>query len=127
MSGPVFNIGSQQGGVVNNIGGDYHAGHVEGTLQAGVLLVGQLREALDQTPMRPEVRDQAGRIVEDLERELQRPQPDKPGIADRLERLTKLLGRAGALASAGSHLLPVLHQLAAWLGPAGVALAGLLA
>ncbi|HKE98197.1 MAG TPA: hypothetical protein VKG45_04610 [Actinomycetes bacterium] len=127
MSGPVFNIGSQQAGTINNVGGDLHAGHVEGTLQAGVLLVGSLREALDQAAMRPEVRAGAGRIVEEVERELDRPQPDKAGIAERLERLARLLGGAGALAAAGDRLVAILGQLAHWLGPVGAGLAALLA
>jgi hypothetical protein len=124
--GPVFNIGSQQAGAINNIGGDFNAGRVEGTLQAGVLLVGGLREALDQAPLAPEVRARAGRIVRDVERELEQPQPDKPGIAQRLEGLTRLLSGAGALAAAGDRLLPVLRELAGWLGPAGAGLAALL-
>ena len=86
-----------------------------------------LRAALDRTPMLGPTRAEAGRFLDEVERELDRPQPDKSRIAARLEGLTRLLGSAGALAAAADRLLPVLGRLAAWLGPAGAGLAALLA
>jgi hypothetical protein len=127
MSGTQFNIGQQQAGVINNVGGDLNVDRIEGTLQVGNQLVADLRAALDRTPMPGPTRVEAGRVLDEVERELERPQPDKPGIAARLEGLTRLLGSAGALAAAAEHLLPVLGKLAAWLGPAGAGLAALLA
>jgi hypothetical protein len=127
MSGAQFNIGQQQAGVINNVGGDLNVDRIEGTLQVGNQLVADLRTALDRTPMPGPTRVEAGRVLDEVERELERPQPDKPRIAARLEGLTRLLGSAGALAAAADSLLPVLGKLAAWLGPAGAGLAALLA
>ena len=127
MSGAQFNIGQQQAGVINNVGGDLNVDRIEGTLQVGNQLVADLRAALDRTPMPGPTRAEAGRALDEVERELERPQPDKSRIAARLEGLTRLLGSAGALAAAADNLLPVLGRLAAWLGPAGAGLAALLA
>ena len=127
MSGTQFNIGQQQAGVINNVGGDLNVDRIEGTLEDGNQLLADLRAALDRTPMPEPARVKAGSVLDEVERELERPQPDKPRIAARLEGLTRLLGSAGALATAADHLLPVLGRLAAWLGPAGAGLAALLA
>ncbi len=127
MSGAQFNIGRQVGGVINNVGGDLNVDRIEGTLQVGNQLVADLRAALDRTPMPGPTRVEAGRVLDEVERELERPQPDKPRIAARLEGLTRLLGSAGTLATAADRVLPVLGRLAAWLGPAGAGLAALLA
>jgi hypothetical protein len=127
MSGTQFNIGQQQAGVINNVGGDLNVDRIEGTLQVGNQLVADLRAALDRTPMPEPTRAEAGRVLDEVERELERSQPDKPRIAARLERLTHVLGSAGALAAAADRLLPILGKLATWLGPAGAGLAALLA
>ncbi len=87
MSGAQFNIGQQQAGVINNVGGDLNVDRMEGTLQVGSQLVADLRAALDRTPMPGPTRVEAGRVLDEVERELERPQPDKPRIAARLEGL----------------------------------------
>jgi hypothetical protein len=61
MSGAQFNIGQQQAGVINNVGGDLNVGRIEGTLQVGNQLVADLRAALDRTPMPGPTRMEAGR------------------------------------------------------------------
>ena len=128
MSGAQFNIGQPQAGVINNVGGNLNVDRFEGTLQVGNQLVADLRAALDRTPLPGPTRAEAGRALDEVERELERPQPDKSRIAARLEGLTRLLSSAGALAAAADNLLlPVLGKLADWLGPAGVSLAALLA
>ena len=85
MSGTQFNIGQQQAGVINNVGRDLNVDRIEGTLQVGNQLVADLRSALDRTPMPGPTRVEAGRVLDEVERELERPDPDKPGIAARLE------------------------------------------
>jgi hypothetical protein len=128
MSGAQFNIGQQQAGVINNVGGNLNVDRFEGTLQVGNQLVADLRAALDRTPLPGPTRAEAGRALDEVERELERPQPDKSRIAARLEGLTRLLSSAGALAAAADNLLlPVLGKLADWLGPAGASLTALLA
>ena len=48
-------------------------------------------------------------------------------MAGHLERLVGILRQTGALLTAGAAIAGPLQSLATWLGPAGVALAGLLA
>jgi hypothetical protein len=124
--GPIFNIGSQQAGSINNVAGDFNVGTFESSLQTGNQLVTDLRRALDQTEMPARTRTEVGRELNAVERELGRPQPDKATVAERLERLTKMLTGAGALATAANTVLPILHTLAGWLGGAGAGLAALI-
>ena len=63
MSGSQFNIGQQQAGVINNVGGDLNVDRIEGTLQIGNQLVADLRAALDRTPMPAPIRVEAGRVL----------------------------------------------------------------
>ena len=100
MSGAQFNIGQQQAGVINNVGGDRNVDRIEGTLQVGNQLVADLRAALDRTPMPGPTRVEAGRVLDEVERELERPSPTSRGSPRCLEGLTRLLGSAGALATA---------------------------
>jgi hypothetical protein len=125
--GPIFNIGSQQAGSIYNVAGDLHVGTIESNLQAGGQLVTDLRRALDRAQLPASTRAAVGRELDAVERELGRPQPDSATVADRLERLTRLLTGAGALATAANTVLPILRTLAGWLGGAGAGLAALLA
>jgi hypothetical protein len=79
MSGAQFNIGQQQAGVINNVGGDLNVDRIEGTLQVGNQLVADLRAALDRTPMPGPTRVEAGRVLDEVERELERPSPTSRG------------------------------------------------
>jgi hypothetical protein len=127
MSGGVFNIGSQQAGVVNNVAGDQTIGQLQAGLEVGALAaVGDLRSALAAAGLPEPERRAAGRAVDEVEGELRRPAPDRRRVAGRLEELAGLLGRAGALAAAADRLVPPLQHLAGWLGPAGHALLALL-
>ena len=79
MSGAQFNIGQQQAGVINNVGGDLNVDRIEGTLQVGNQLVADLRAALDRTPMPGPTRVEAGRLLDEVERELEAPSPTSRG------------------------------------------------
>jgi hypothetical protein len=124
--GPVFNIGSQQAGSINNVAGDLNVGTFQSSLQVGGQLVADLRRALEATELPPRTRAEVGHDLDAVERELQRPEPDKVTVADRLERVTRALSSVGALAGAANTVLPILHTLAGWLGSAGAGLAALL-
>ncbi|MGV4982810.1 hypothetical protein ACWC0C_15655 [Streptomyces sp. NPDC001709] len=120
----VFNIGKQDAGVINNVQGDQtvHGGQ-QGVLAAGDQqardLVDQLREALRQLPLPPDVAPQVHGELEALDTDLAQPEPDKRRAADRLTRITRLLASAGALVASATGLLTPLSALAGWLGVLG--------
>lgn len=129
----VFNIGSQKAGVINNVAGEQR---IEGgqhgvsvSLDDAASAGSALREILAATDLhdlseaeRVEVHEDAAAIDE----ELSQPDPSSDQIGTRLERLTKVLSAAGALAGAGGALLAPLTTLAQWLGPLGFAILRLL-
>jgi hypothetical protein len=118
-----FNIGSQTGGVINNVGGDQHiSGGQSGALvtaaDARAALAG-LRRAVAATSLDEAAGAQARARLTELDTEMSAAHPDRPRFARALERLTRLLASAGSLAAAGGALLGPLHTLATWLGAAG--------
>ncbi|WP_020133373.1 hypothetical protein [Streptomyces sp. 351MFTsu5.1] len=117
-----FNIGSQQGNI-NNVAGDQtiHGGQ-HGQFAATAdprAMLGVLRTELDRLALPPDVARQVNTEVESLDAELASPAPDRPTMADRLVRITRLVTAAGAAVTAGGTLAGALTSLAAWLGPIG--------
>ncbi|MFF7050255.1 hypothetical protein ACFY94_18020 [Streptomyces griseorubiginosus] len=117
-----FNIGSQQGNI-NNVAGDQtiHGGqHGQfATAMDPRAMLGVLRTELDRLGLPPDVAHQVDTEVESLDAELASPAPDRPTMADRLVRITRLVTAAGAAVTAGGTLAGALTSLAAWLGPIG--------
>jgi hypothetical protein len=124
-----FNIGSQQGGVVNNVAGDQIISggqHVTIASTAEALAVVEgLRGDISRAPIAGSSRAVANDVLDDIERELRRSEPDKPTIGSRLARLTNVLVTAGGLVTGGTTLLTGIAALATWLGSAGAATLGL--
>jgi hypothetical protein len=118
-----FNIGSQSGGVINNVAGDQHiTGQQYGTLvttEDARRALGELRHAVTTTGLGGGTAADADAHVAEMDAALQAGQPDKPRFAWALERLTRLLSAAGSLATSGAALLGPLHALAGWLGALG--------
>jgi hypothetical protein len=118
-----FNIGSQTGGVINNVAGDQRiTGGQHGTVvgvDAARQAVIDLRTALAEAELEPPAVTQAEAELGALEAELGADRPDPAVVAGPLERLTRLLVAAGPVASAAVPLLPPLKTLAMWLGAAG--------
>ena len=121
-----FNIGSQTGGVVNNVAGDQR---IEGG-QHGVVVsredaasaAATLRELLasaDLTALSDEDRASVHADAAAISDELAAPQPSPQKVVGRLERLTSVLSAAGAFAGAGAALIGPLTSIASWLGPLG--------
>lgn len=125
-----FHIGQQSGGVVNNVGGDQRiTGGQQGTYVSGAVTraaVRDLRSVLGSLGLDARSSRTAAGELDAIEREVGADHPDQPRAASALERLTRLLGRAGALATAGAALVTPLKALATWLGPLGATVAGLL-
>jgi hypothetical protein len=118
-----FNIGSQSGGVINNVAGDQHiTGQQHGTLvttEDARRALGDLRGAVTTAGLGRDTAADANAHVAEMDAALQAGQPDKPRFAGALERLTRLLAAAGSLASGSAALLGPLHALAGWLGALG--------
>lgn len=126
-SGNVFNIGSQQGGTINNVAGDQTIGQLNASFQVGTLqAVADLRGALAETTLPDPARQAVDQVLDDVEDELHQRTPDKHRVAGRLEEAARVLGGCGALVAAADRLAGPLQHLAGWLGPAGHALAALL-
>jgi hypothetical protein len=125
-----FNIGSQHGGVINNVAGDQHIsggqhGALVGTADAR-RTVGELRHAVAAAGLDGAGTTRAQAEVTEMGEALHAEDPDRPRFARALERLTRLLTAAGSLASGGAALLGPLHALAGWLGAMGAPILALL-
>jgi hypothetical protein len=118
-----FNIGSQSGGVINNVAGDQHiTGPQQGTVvttEDAHRALGELRHAVTAAGLDRGTAAGADAQVAEMDEALRTGRPDKPRFAGALERLTRLLAAAGSLASGGAALIGPLHALAGWLGALG--------
>lgn len=128
----VFNIGSQHGNI-SNVGGDQtvYGGQHYAASPAEMIArdLASIHGVISGMPLDPAVRSQATALLSDASRELGQPARDgggNEGIARPIERLTRLLRDAGALAAAGATLVDPLLRIASWLGPAGQAIAHLI-
>jgi hypothetical protein len=115
-----FNIGSQSGGVINNVGGDQHiAGGQQGTVittEQARQALHDLRGALSSAPLDRGTADAARAEVTEMDAAMREASPDRSRFAAALNRLTRVLTAAGSLASAGTALAGPLHILATWVG-----------
>ena len=117
-----FNIGSQQAGAIYQAGGDQTIHRGGGTLSIEALdAAADLRTALAGTDLPAPARQEAEQALETVETELHAPVPDKSAVAGGVERITRALGQAGALASAGEALASPLRSIASFAGVAGAA------
>ena len=126
-----FNIPSQQGGVINNVGGDQRiTGGQHGTYAPSGVDVGsavaQLRAAVAAAGLPTDVAQQAAAQVAELEQATSGDEPDRARAATALERLTRVLVSAGPLATAATAFAGPLGALVGWLGPLGQGVAKLI-
>jgi hypothetical protein len=121
-----FHIGTQNAGVVNNVGGDQH---ITGGQQGTLVVTPQVREALDALRSAVASADLDGRQGREATRQLDEievvvgsatPEPER--VAGPLEKLTRLLVAAGPIAAAVGPL----QTLAGWLGQLGAGVLRLL-
>jgi len=100
-----FNIGSQNAGSIQNVGGDVvvHDG-IRGTANVHVIelrdRLAQLREEIDGLALPAESHAAASEALAEAEVEAAAPSPRSKRIAHSLQRVTETLTDAGALASA---------------------------
>jgi hypothetical protein len=125
-----FEIGSQNAGSIQNVGGDLTIGelHVEAAWSAVEVRqeLARLQEEVARSALPPAARATAGQAVEAAAAEAGRPTPDRGRIAELLGEATTVVGEAEALARAGSGLVESLRQAATVLGPAGKTVLALL-
>ena len=113
-----FNIGSQSGGIFNNVAGNQHVYGGQQAYAAVDQSLRELRAALARHPLPPGPAAAARAEIAEIEDAVQGgPEPDRPRAAHALDRLTRLLTGAGSLAAAGASLIQPLRALATWLGP----------
>jgi hypothetical protein len=101
-----FNIGSQNAGSIQNVGGDMVVHHgIHGSANVHVV---ELRERLaglkaevDRLALPAEARAAADTALADAEAEAATPEPRPKRIGASLRRVTEALGDAGALTNAG--------------------------
>jgi hypothetical protein len=80
-----------------------------------------LRRTLARLGLPQRVSSEAGVVLEQIEDELRKPDPDRGVVTARLERFTEILVGAGVDTTRRS-LIRSIRQIAAWLGPIGVPL-----
>ena len=107
-------------GQINQAGRDVNVTNVGSSLDA-LLATDALRAELGRLGLSPAARRAAEDDLDEVERELRRPEPDREKVAGRLESLTGVLSSAGALAAAGTALLGPIGAIAGFLGPLGKA------
>jgi len=118
-----FNIGSQTGGVINNVQGDQKiTGGQHGTLVTtgdAQQALGSLRQAVAAAGLDETAAAQAHAQLAEMDTTLRAAQPDRSRFARVLERLTRLLAATGSLVTSGAALVGPLQALAGWLGALG--------
>lgn len=122
-----FNIGSQRADLINNVAGDQTiqgGQHVISSPAEALATLEVLRAELETIRMTQAKKRTAKKYVDEMEQQLHQKQPDKPGIADRLSRLTKILLAAGAVVTGGTALGQAIGGLASWLGTLGASVLG---
>ena len=129
-----FNIGSQTGGVINNVAGDqYVSGRQSGvavSLSDAQTAAQALQTALATADLSELSADQRAQLTTDADAivaEVHASDPPQESIRDRLARITSILRDAGALAGAAAAIVGPVTALAQWLGPLGASVLALLA
>jgi hypothetical protein len=108
-----FNIGSQNAGSIENVGGDMvvHGG-IHGTANVHILelrdRLAELKAEVDRLALPAATRAAASEALADAEAEAAAPDPRPNRIRDSLRRVTGALEDGGALATAGVGLVRAL-------------------
>src|SRR5687768_10800325 len=110
-----FNIGSQTGGVFNNVHGDQHVhGGQHGLIisdEAARVAVRQLRTALLGAPLGASACTTVLGHLDEIEAEVRKNEPNKPVVATILGRVTHILVSAGTLAASARDIVQPISAL----------------
>ncbi|MGV8850344.1 MAG: hypothetical protein ACOH16_12460 [Propionibacteriaceae bacterium] len=123
-----FNIGEQNGGVINNVGGDQT---IHGGQRGEVITIVQARKAaraLREAVERGDLPDSSKvlRPAEDIETELQSEAPNRAKVARSLEVMAAAVTSVDGLMRWGSAAVEPMRVLATWLGTLGLTVLGML-
>lgn len=125
-----FNIGSQTGGVINNVTGTQH---ISGGQQGQAVSDAAARSALvDLQAAVQEVSLPSGPVgtataqLDEIKATLDSPKPDRSKVGAALEKLAALLIPLGAVTTSGAALIGPIQTLANWVGTWGPSVASLL-
>jgi hypothetical protein len=104
-----FNIGSQNAGSIENVGGDMVVrGGIHGTANVHILelrdRLAEVKAEVDRLALPAATRAAASKALADAEAEAAAPDPRPNRIRDSLRRVTSALEDGGALATAGAGL-----------------------
>ena len=105
-----FNIGSQNAGSIQNVGGDMVVDRgIHGSANVHVSelrgCLAELKAEVDRLELPTETRAAAYEAIAEAEAEAAAPEPRSKRIGDSLRRVTKALGEAGALTNAVGGIL----------------------
>jgi hypothetical protein len=121
-----FNIGTQNAGIVNNVGRDQH---VTGGQQGVLVVTPEVRQALQtlrstvaSAPLDGARNREAHRQLDEIDAAVGSATPEPERVAGPLEKLTRLLVAVGPIAAAVGPL----QTLAGWLGQLGAGVLRLL-
>jgi D-aminopeptidase len=123
-----FNIGEQNGGVINNVGGDQT---IHGGQRGEVITIVQARKAaraLREAVERADLPDSSTvlRPAEDIETEVQSEAPNRAKVARSLEIMAAAVTSVDGLVRWGSAVVEPMRVLATWLGTLGLTALGML-
>jgi hypothetical protein len=126
-----FNIGQQNAGNIQNIGGD---AVIHGDIQATATwetlelrrAIARARDGLGELALPQAVHEDVNRSLEAAANEAAQPKPNRHDVAEQLAAATATLKEAGALVDTGSNVVGGLRRAVAMLGPIGLALVGAL-
>lgn len=125
-----FNIVNQTAGVVNNVAGNQQIyGDQRGeaiSTNAVFEAVQQLRQAAETAGLDAGTAAAVSAGLDKIEAEVQADEPDRSRVGTALEKVTRLLTSAGAVAAAGKALIGPIQTVATWVGSWGPAVAQLL-
>lgn len=126
-----FNIGSQSGGIVNNVAGSqYNTGGQQGNavgIRTVRQAVEQLRTAAQDAAPDGSTAASVTEHLDAIDAELAQEEPDRPKVGRALDKVAALLLSAGAVAGAGQALVAPVQTIASWVGSWGPQVAQLLA
>ena len=111
--GVVFNIGTQQADVINVAGRDQYNQINTGNARA---LVQQLRDAVDDSQLPPQVAPEVRAELDAADHELAQPTPQPSNVGKRLARVAELLTSVGGVIGAGTPFGAPLLALSKVLG-----------
>ena len=124
-----FNIGSQTGGVINNVTGNQR---IDGGQRGKAVSINtvrqavqQIRKGVDSATLAPDTFAIISAALSEIESEVHAQEPNRSKVRESLDKIVGILASAGAIAAAGQALVGPIQSVALWVGSWGPAVAKL--